>query len=186
MAQNQIQKLNPTHLNIMRWLCEPENLGPGHMRRCALEFGVTQSWLSTIVNSDVFQARWQEIQKDLDSALLPTIQDQLRGTAVMALESLQEKIENGNCGQDMLLEIADRTTKALGMGPKPGVVTSPVQNNIVFSVEELKNARDRAVREYLEPGGGERSDSVQTPAPSAKLEYEGEKALRGEEEGAGL
>lgn len=153
MAARQISRLNPTHYAIMRWLVQPANLGPGHMRRCAAQFEVTESWLSTLVHTDMFQARWKDLQKDIDQGMIPTIEDELRGTAALAVEKLQSRIVSGGLSSEMLLNIAKETTHALGMGPK---AAAPAQQStqIYFNLEDLNAARERNVEAYLNPDVG--------------------------------
>ena len=48
----EIARLNTTHEMLMNWLvCNPEK----SLRECADHFGYTQSWLSQIIHSDIFQ-----------------------------------------------------------------------------------------------------------------------------------
>lgn len=143
MSQTQIAKLSPRHEAILNWLIEnPERL----RRECAAQFGVSEAWLSIVINSDCFQAKLAERQEAVFSVVAADIPTKLRGIADMAMARVAETIPNA--GPDFALETMNSTLKALGFGAKPHLVapagsTFNTQNNYyVAKPEELSEARD--------------------------------------------
>ena len=57
MAEVQISRVKIHHEQILTWLILNPDKTQGE---CAAHFGVTETWLSIIINSDVFQSRWRE------------------------------------------------------------------------------------------------------------------------------
>jgi hypothetical protein len=96
----------------MQWLMvNPEKpLGD-----CALHFNVSQPWLSTIIHSDVFQAKYQKLLGDqYDERVLP-LRDKLIGLSHLALDRLAEKVSLEN-DPKVLTDVVRSSTRALGMG----------------------------------------------------------------------
>lgn len=110
-----IRKLSWWHESIIDWmLLQPE----GRLGDCAREFNVTQSWLSIIVNSDLFRARLAQRRAELAGEIGATVIDRLSGIAGQALESIAEKIEKEKTKIPIgeLRETAEMSLNALGYG----------------------------------------------------------------------
>ena len=78
----------------------------------------SQSWLSIIVNSDLFQAKLAARRADLASEVGATVRDRLGGLAGQSLEAIGERIEREKekipIGE--LRETAEMALHALGYG----------------------------------------------------------------------
>ncbi len=114
-----LRKLSWWHESIIDWmLLRPE----GRLGDCAREFDVTQSWLSIIVNSDLFRARLAIRRAELAGEIGATVIDRLSGIAGQALESIAEKIEKERTKLPIgeLRETASMALNALGYGAKSG------------------------------------------------------------------
>lgn len=128
----QISRLSHKHDAIMDWLlANPEK----KMAECARAFGVTQTWLSIVVNSDLFQARYKRLlEEHRDTRVMP-LRDKLIGTASRAVEKLGDQIETTD-DPSFLLEASDKLLGRLGYGGKAGGDggSTLVQNNtMVFN-----------------------------------------------------
>lgn len=174
MAEKQIQTLKPRHEAIMDWLIghPTETLGA-----CAQAFGVTQSWLSVIVNSDVFQSRLREKTDETFLETVVPLRDRMMGLAHRAYERLSEKVE---FVQDpkMLLDIADKTAHRLGYAPTKGPdPAAPQQVNVqqnFYTADPtvLAAARDQMqrLREASAPVAERKGETIDSPALPAPQE----------------
>jgi hypothetical protein len=169
MAQVQLQKLSPKHEAIMNWILEnPEK----PRRECAAFFGVTETWLSIIINSHCFQARLHERQEVIFSVVASDIPTKLRGVASLALDRVGEALPVSNA--EFALDVMDKTLKNLGFTPshKPGQPPAPGgmhferANVFVASSEQLEDARALMARVGVKPQGA-LIDVTGDPAPEA-------------------
>lgn len=118
----QLAKLSPRHDAIAEWLiANPES----KLGDCAQVFGVTQSWLSCILHSDVFQAYYRKLRGDYVDLRVMPLRDKLHGIANRAVEKLGEQVEMASEVGDrqFLLDTAELTLGKLGYGGGKGGVT---------------------------------------------------------------
>lgn len=142
-----LKNISTTHEQILNWLL----LNPHKsMRECADTFGYTQSWLSTLVRSDLFQAALAEKQKELSSRVASNVTNKLTGVVDVALDKLAEHVEKSE-NPDFLLAVADKGLHRLGFGPasyrnpNPSGMQGPlVQQNFMVSAADLVAARQMA------------------------------------------
>lgn len=160
-----IRKLSWWHESIIDWmLLHPE----GRLGDCAREFDCTQTWLSVIVNSDLFRARLAMRRAELAGEIGATVIDRLSGIAGQALESIAEKIERERTKLPMgeLRETATMALNALGYGAR----SSPAQhasNNVYNFNGPTHVSRDvlDAARSKMRLVGARDADA-QLPAPT--------------------
>lgn len=140
MAEVQIQKMNINHELILNWLIlNPEKT----QGECAEYFGVTQAWLSVIVNSDCFQARWAEKKMFMDKGIVSLTQAQLSAVASKGLERLEKMVES-SVDPEFVLNTTNKALERLGYGPKntPSSVSVTQQiNNYTVDKDLLARAR---------------------------------------------
>lgn len=136
----QLKNLAPRHEEIVNWLLtNPEK----SLLECARTYHVTQAWLSCIVHSDIFQARYQKLLgQDRDVRILP-LREKILGLANAAVDSLTT--QQPFMDPEMNLDLAGKMLKAAGYGaPKPAGFTVNAQN-VAFvsavSAEDLEQAR---------------------------------------------
>lgn len=143
----EIKSVSHMHEAIMNWML----LNPGlPMRYCADEFGVSQSWLSTLKNSNLFRARLAEKQKEVDVAVQEHVlglEEKMKGVAELGVERLGQMVETTK-DPKFLLDVTDKILNRLGHGkppPGPGQASHiGEQNNFyVTSSAELARARDK-------------------------------------------
>lgn len=139
MAENQIDKMRISHEMILNWLMlNPEKT----QGECAREFGVTEPWLSVIVNSDVFKARWIERRHMMDSRAVSLAEAKMRGVVDKGLERLDKLVEV-SADPEFVLNTTDKLLGRLGYGPKTGagLQVNVQQNNFSVPREVLEAAR---------------------------------------------
>jgi hypothetical protein len=144
MAQVQIKRVRPKHDAILDWiLSNPQK----SMEECALTFGVTRAWLSVIVNSGVFQQKFQEKNAELFKETVVPLRDKLNGIAHVALERLGEAVAT-SADENFILAVADKCAHRLGYapskGPGEGAQGVTVQQNNFYSVDREMLAEARA------------------------------------------
>lgn len=178
----QLRKLSWWHESIIDWmLLNPQ----GRLADAARHFDVTQSWLSIIVNSDLFKARLSIRRAEMAGEVGTTVIDRLSGIAGQALESIAEKIEREKSKLPLgeLRETATMALDALGYGAKsaPRGDSGNVYNfngPTHVSRDVLASARDKmrliGTRAADEPTLGAPHTGAQQPllAPVQRVEYD--------------
>jgi predicted XRE-type DNA-binding protein len=141
----EIKTIRHQHSMIMNWLV----LNPHRSQKeCADHFGVTQAWLSTVINSDVFQAEFQQKLQNIHVRCAEGIPEKLRVVADIALDKLADKISMSE-DPEFILDAADKALHRMGYAPasarngygaSPGVQVNQ-QNVFMLSKEDLEQAR---------------------------------------------
>lgn len=139
MAENQIAKMRISHEMILDWLILNPERTQGD---CAREFGVTEPWLSVVVNSDCFQARWKQRRMMLDKKVTDLTTGKMQGVVQAGLERLELLVE-ASADPRFVLDTTDKILGRLGYGPKSssGVVMNTQVNNYSVSKDVLDRAR---------------------------------------------
>jgi hypothetical protein len=159
MSAVQLSNIRLRHQAIADWLIANPDRSQGE---CAQAFGITQAWLSVIVNSDIFREYLQQRLNEVSTPVMFTLREKLMGVAHRAVEKLGAAVDNSQ-DPEFILEAADKTLHRLGYAPTRGPAAAPTtvtnqQNNIyVVDRETLDGAR----RRYLQAVGVQ----VALPAP---------------------
>ncbi len=119
-----------------------------HMRQgqIALEVGCTQAWLSQVVTSDGFQARYNVRRQQLNEEQERSVSARLFDIADKAAERVVQELDKGDdCDAGFALDAQTRALRAMGFGaPKGGngqEASKAVASDGV-GAETLKLARD--------------------------------------------
>ena len=124
MAEVQISRVKIHHEQILTWLILNPDKTQGE---CAAHFGVTETWLSIIINSDVFQSRWRERRDFMAEHADKNIMGLMREAATKGLGKLIDKIDT-SADPEFLLAATDKILNRMGYGPKSGGATVTVTN----------------------------------------------------------
>ena len=142
MAAAELQNLTPRHDAILAYVMANPSVKRGEVARI---FGVTESWLSTIIHSDLFQAKLKDRTDEVFSECLVPLVDKVNGLAHSALDNLAESLlVDKSVGVNF--KTAEMALKMAGFGTQgPGHSTPVVQQNNFFTVssERLRAARER-------------------------------------------
>lgn len=159
MAVAQPKKMNWWYQSIIEWMIEnPE----GKLGQCAIEMGVTQSWLSCIVNSDAFRLAYAEARGEHFENTSHHVIKKMEGIAMQAADLISERLEDHGdqlpIGQ--LNSTAELALKSLGFTsharnqPPPQAVSVNVSNELGVRVSVDRNtlaeSRDR-MRQLSQP-----------------------------------
>lgn len=138
MAEVQIKKMRITHEMILNWMMLNPEKSQGE---CAEFFNVTQSWISIIVNSDVFKMRWLQKRQMLDRRSLEVAEAKMRGVVDKGLDRLEQMVEVSE-DPTFVLNTTDKLLGRLGYGAKaPAQSVNVQQNTFLVSKEMLAEAR---------------------------------------------
>lgn len=142
----ELATVSHVHEAIMNWMiANPER----SQRECADAFGYTQSWLSTMVHSNLFQARLKEKQSELFSVIAGSIQEKMSAAADIGVQKLAAKLEESEDAK-FILSATSLMLDKLGFGAATRVAgagqvnNAPVQNNFYMaSPADLAAARGK-------------------------------------------
>ncbi|WP_322496966.1 hypothetical protein [Chloroflexus sp.] len=127
-------KLRYTH----QAMCDVIVQNPGiSQNQLAALFGYTPAWVSTVINSDAFQALLAQRREELvDPEIRLTIEERYRALAAESLRVLQAKMARpaDQVSDNLALKAAELSAKALGLG---GNASPPAAPNPAEYLPEL-------------------------------------------------
>lgn len=141
----QLKTLRPRHHAILDYLLANPRVPYGLV---AEHFGVTQAWLSTVINSDLFRAQLSARRSLMDDHINRDITSRLGILAKKGLDTMEAILDDEEASASTKLEIAKTSLTALGYLGKASPA-SPVQVNIQSNTnistrsDILQAARDR-------------------------------------------
>jgi hypothetical protein len=165
----QITNLSVTHNAIADWLIA--NPGKGQNAKCAAHFNISESWLSTLKQSDAFQALLKSKQEDVFEEVIIPLEEKIAGVAHASVEKLGEMLQETNDGR-LVKDIFDSALDKMGYGAKHARAAGGaplVQNNtlIVSDPAALAEARARASQHYGRQIEGTSEPAEPDEVPSA-------------------
>lgn len=151
-SENAIARLSYRHEAIMNWLV----MNPHKkLRDCAEELNYSQTWLSQLIHSDIFQAKLQEKHADVFTEIAQNIPVKMRGLADLAIEKVTEVLERSE-EPALIVDIFDKTLSRLGYGPgKSGQNMAPSAQVNVFTISKDDLAQARGAISTPRPAGVE-------------------------------
>lgn len=160
----ELQNISHVHESIMNWMIANPQLS---LKHCAAHFGYTQSWLSTLIHSDIFQARLREKQDAVFSGIKEDIATKLGALADVGVERLQEKLETSD-DPKLIMEATKLALSSLGFGAKTNASAPSTQNaqNIQNNYYVASSADLSAARERMREVGSVSSPSLPAPVSS--------------------
>ena len=165
MAEVQIAQMRISHELILNWLVlNPEKT----QGECATYFGITEAWLSVVINSDVFQARWAQRKHFIADQTDKLMIAKARGVVDKGLDRLETLVENS---QDpaFILQTTDKMMGRLGFGHKPvGPTVTVTQNNLTVDAGTLAAARQSILQSTLPLAQPDSSAEILDVTPSTE------------------
>lgn len=144
----QLKTLRPKHHAIMDFMLANPRIPYSGV---AAEFGVTQAWLSTVINSDIFRAQLNARRGLMDEHVNRDIVTRLQTLAKKGLTEMEAILDDEEVSASTKLEVAKTSLTALGyLGAKSS--TSPVQVNIQTNTQNITTRSDilQAARDRLQ------------------------------------
>lgn len=143
-----VGQISYSHEALVNWLL----VNPDRpLRDAAAYFGYTQAWLSTIIHSDVFQAKLLQRQNAVFASIAADLPAKLGAAAHIALERMTEKLTTTDDPR-YLLDATDKLLHRMGYAPAaarnpiaaPVIQTNTQINNFTVSAADLSTARAMA------------------------------------------
>lgn len=170
----QLTNLSVTHNAIADWLIA--NPGKARQADCAEAFNITQSWLSTLLHTDAFQAMILNKQGAVFEGVVIPLREKISGVAHRSVEKMGEILETTN-DHRLVREIGKDMLASLGYGAnaKGPVHIGDVNNTLTVSPENLAAARERQSQHYRrELESPAESEPPALEAQAAELPYDPE------------
>ena len=138
MAQTQIQELGEQHRKILDLLLHEytgKNLG-----QLAKKVGYTQSWLSTVINSDAFKAEYRARREGINELQDGMISQKAQDVANKALDRLSVIMESDDgleLKPEFYLTAATKVMQTLGYGQGGKNIQQEVTGGVIPIEEEV-------------------------------------------------
>lgn len=143
MAAAPLRNISYTHEALINWMLENPDRP---LRDAAAYFGYTQAWISTVIHSDIFQAKLGARQEAVFAQIATDIPSKLRTAANIALERVTLKLEETE-DAGFLLDATDKLLHRMGFAPNGSLTktinmqVSQTSNTFLVSSEQLAAAR---------------------------------------------
>lgn len=158
----EIQRLNHRHEAIVNWLVANPHRS---LTECAECLGYTLPWLSQVVHSDMFQAKYQERCREVGEIAVHTVKNRLTAVALLALQKTQERLESGASSERFILDATKNSLASLGYTQET-ITPQQIHQHLHVDASVLEAARSRAAARFssfpiqlLEAGPSESSSS---------------------------
>jgi hypothetical protein len=154
-----IDKLSNRHTAIINFIVGNPQVKLGTV---AMEFGMTQAWLSCVIHSSAFKSALAAAQVQVFEEVTLPLREKLEGVSHRAVEKLGVCVDNSQ-DPKFILDAADKTLKALGFAPTRGPeVVAPIQQNNFFTVDKgtLEKAREGMQAKMKDIGEAEKVEKV--------------------------
>lgn len=147
----ELMDLSNTHNAVADWLIA--NPGKGQLGRCAIAFDYTQSWLSTLIHQDAFQALMKIKQGKAFAEVIIPLTAKIEGVAhagVMRMGEILDEKKDDRLSREITKDMLNSLgygANAKSPGPGPGVTN--IQNNtLIVDADTLAEARARRSQHY--------------------------------------
>ena len=154
MSEVQIKSLKETHHKMIDWLLV--NMDQKYSVLASI-LGVSRSWLSIVMHSDVFVEEYTRRRLIQNKELGRQLIERQLSVALKAYDKLEVILDNEKVDDRLVLDAADKTAKALGFSPSAG--NSP---RVVSESTEIIRESSREVRPGVIEKARERLRHVKT------------------------
>lgn len=135
----------------------------------AVTFGYSPAWVSRVMSSDAFQAKFSERAAEMvDPVIRETIETRFKALVTRSLEILEEKLSKPTVSipDNLALRALELSSRALGYGARP--VAPAVTINVETHLEQLSTNLTRLMRSKREEYLHDPADTTPAiPAPAA-------------------
>lgn len=135
------RRYNRRHEELLTWVALYPNKT---LKEIAKDLGYSESWVATLIRSDIFQDRLRELQSTFKGTLFASTNAKMTAAVHMALDRLMETMEEEKLGAGQLLEIITRMMPrpdAGAVGPQAPMHLTQNNVNLIASSEGLAQAR---------------------------------------------
>lgn len=128
MAEVQIQSISHRHKAIADWLLSHPQVK--NLELLAEHIGVSRSWLSIVMNSDVFKEYFEKRRQEWEKGLFQEIGSLQLQVAKQAYERLQDVLTDDSTDPRLVFDVANKTAERLfgkAIGPTAMVKEEKIQ-----------------------------------------------------------
>lgn len=143
---NKIVKFSRRHQELMMYMLLHPKKTQGEIAR---DLGYTQAWVSTVVNSDMFQKKYAESRDVYEGTVFISLQEKTTAAAQMALDRLMTNLEDSHdLDPGFYLEAVNKLLQRLEPPKTPAatalnMVHHSAHNTLVVATnEDIARARD--------------------------------------------
>lgn len=183
-----LQKLSHKHEAIMVFMLAHPAMPLGDV---AKHFNISQPWLSSVIHSDAFKAKFSSMRDEYMGTSMLGLLDKVELLAHMSLDKLIEELPQTS-GVGPAQTVMNDTLKALGYGaPAAGAGSIHLHGNGPIQVNQVdRNILERANEKRLAAAGRRENEVEETSGVPTGRESDGGptgglSGLSGEEEGEG-
>ena len=152
-----LQKLSNRHHAIMDYMLANPGLA---LAAVADHFHVTQPWLSTVINSDVWRERYSQRRDLMDSRISESITDKLGRIAEKSLDGIDSSLDDEEVSPNTKLQIARMALETLGflgnnknnVSQQPSVQAAPTVNIAISAVQQARARMQEQGRSFVIDG----------------------------------
>lgn len=151
-----IARVRYTHEAMIEEIVRNPAVSQGELAR---HFGFSDAWISTVVNSDAFQAKLALVKEELiNPELRVQLNERFKALATQSVKVLMEKLAKpaDQVSDQLALRAAELGAKALGMGGHQAAPTV-----VINSTERLQSLAGRLVGLMGQPAQGGQVVDVQ-------------------------
>lgn len=153
MSETNILKrgLQNVHEQMALWMLQNPS---ATLRDMSMAFGYTPSWLSQVINSDMFKAYMAERMKDVEFGVAIDIPSRMAALAHLAIDRMEEKLSKTE-DVEVVVDAFDKVMHRYGYAPnarnaanqQPGAFNQ--QNNIFFlSQDKFKQVQEKLIKAH--------------------------------------
>lgn len=150
--------LTPTHELMGNWIVA--NPG-GTLREMGAYFGYSVSWLSQVINSDMFKAYMADRLGEIHANVMADIPQRMAALTHLAIDRMTETLEKTEDG-DLIKDSFDKVLHRYGYAPGAANAVQPrgprpsgpmlQQNNVFYLTrEQFQSAQEKLVRAHDRP-----------------------------------
>lgn len=111
MAEVQIQSMSHRHKAIADWLLAHPQVK--NLQLLAEHISVSRSWLSIVMNSDVFKEYFAKRRKDWEQSLVGEIGNLQLQVAKQAYERIQDILTDDSTDPRLIFDVANKTSERI-------------------------------------------------------------------------
>jgi hypothetical protein len=141
------KKLSRKHYEIFRIIATDPLLSNGEVAR---RVGVTESWLSIVINTDMFKALMEAYKRQVVSSVTASLQEKTHAAVNLAMDRIIGHLQQPVSDPDYALTVATKLGSGAGLplskANGTGLSAQNQVNVFVASKEELAHARELLVR----------------------------------------
>lgn len=119
-ASVQLNKMSVQHHRLLDYILA-NRTRKNWRKACCEEFGISQSWLSIVMNSDCFRERFEQRRQLHDQEMAQVIVAKQAEVGLKALQKLDAILDDDEVEDRLVADVANNAMKNLGLVPSRGV-----------------------------------------------------------------